>query len=190
MSRRPYECFKCRDSGFPNTMVYLAGKDDQGKTIQLEEDGTKHVHKGRTDVSTTVSDSRNAQESRSDNGQRTVIFTQENLDRIGSVYGQEDIEIEIEGRKPGQGQYASTHCGSVGSVGGNAYSDEDKGNVENKSPNDENYTNPGLEVKKDAALQESTDTPPTPSRKRTKRTSALSQQRCPSARPGAKEGAP
>jgi hypothetical protein len=36
---------KCRDSGFPNTMVYLAGKDDHGRTIQLEEDGTKHIHK-------------------------------------------------------------------------------------------------------------------------------------------------
>ena len=37
-----------RDNGYANTMVYLAGKDDQGRTIQLEEDGTKHVHKGRT----------------------------------------------------------------------------------------------------------------------------------------------
>jgi seryl-tRNA synthetase len=45
MSRKPYECFRCRDNGFPNTQVYLAGKDEQGKTIQLEEDGTKHVHK-------------------------------------------------------------------------------------------------------------------------------------------------
>jgi len=26
-------------------MIYLAGKDEQGKTIQLEEDGTKHIHK-------------------------------------------------------------------------------------------------------------------------------------------------
>ena len=25
-------------------MVYLAGKDEQGKTIQLEADGTRHVH--------------------------------------------------------------------------------------------------------------------------------------------------
>ena len=28
-------------------MVYLAGKDEQGRTIQLEEDGTKHIHKGK-----------------------------------------------------------------------------------------------------------------------------------------------
>ena len=26
-------------------MVYLAGKDEQGKTIQLEEDGMTHQHK-------------------------------------------------------------------------------------------------------------------------------------------------
>ena len=56
MSRKPYECFKCRDSGYPNTMVYLAGKDDTGRTIQLEEDGTKHIHKQakREEESTTV----------------------------------------------------------------------------------------------------------------------------------------
>ena len=44
-SRKPYECFKCRDHGFPNTMVYLAGKDEQGKTIYIKEDGTAHRHK-------------------------------------------------------------------------------------------------------------------------------------------------
>ena len=26
-------------------MVYLAGKDDQGKTVYIEEDGSPHVHK-------------------------------------------------------------------------------------------------------------------------------------------------
>ncbi len=26
-------------------MVYLAGKDDQGKTVYIEEDGTGHQHK-------------------------------------------------------------------------------------------------------------------------------------------------
>lgn len=55
MSRRPYECFKCRDSGFPNTMVYLAGKDDQGRTIQLEEDGTHHTHKSKGQDSSSSS---------------------------------------------------------------------------------------------------------------------------------------
>ena len=50
MSRKPYECFKCRDNGFPNTLVFLAGKDDQGRTIQLEEDGAKHIHKTKEQV--------------------------------------------------------------------------------------------------------------------------------------------
>jgi hypothetical protein len=45
MSRKRYECFRCRDSGFPITMVYLTGKDEEGKTIQLEENGSKHTHK-------------------------------------------------------------------------------------------------------------------------------------------------
>lgn len=45
MSRKPYECFRCRDNGYPDTMVYLAGKDGQGKTVYVEEDGTPHQHK-------------------------------------------------------------------------------------------------------------------------------------------------
>jgi hypothetical protein len=45
MSRKPYECFKCRDNGYANTMVYLAGKDESGKTVYVEEDGTPHLHK-------------------------------------------------------------------------------------------------------------------------------------------------
>jgi hypothetical protein len=44
-SKQPYPCFKFRDNGFPNIMVFLAGKDDSGKTIYVEEDGTGHVHK-------------------------------------------------------------------------------------------------------------------------------------------------
>jgi len=38
----------CKNNGFPGTQVYLAGKDDQGRAIRLEEDGvTTHVHKTR-----------------------------------------------------------------------------------------------------------------------------------------------
>lgn len=44
-SKEKYECFRCLDNGFPNTMVYLAGKDKQGKTIYVEMDGTGHTHK-------------------------------------------------------------------------------------------------------------------------------------------------
>jgi hypothetical protein len=46
-SRRTYECFQCRDKGFPNVQVFLDGKDDQGKTKYLESDGqTRHIHQG------------------------------------------------------------------------------------------------------------------------------------------------
>ena len=45
MSRKPYECFRCRDNGFSNTQVYLAGKNEQGKTVYVEEDGAPHQHK-------------------------------------------------------------------------------------------------------------------------------------------------
>jgi len=55
MSRKQFECYYCRDHGHPNTMVYLAGKDEQGKTIQLEGDGTRHVHKVKSQISATSS---------------------------------------------------------------------------------------------------------------------------------------
>ena len=44
-SKQKYECFTCRDNGFPNVLVYLAGKDSHGKAIRVEEDGSTHVHK-------------------------------------------------------------------------------------------------------------------------------------------------
>lgn len=45
-SKNTYECFVCKSNGFPNVQVYLAGKDESGKAIRLEEDGvTPHTHK-------------------------------------------------------------------------------------------------------------------------------------------------
>ena len=45
-SKQTYECFVCKNNGFPGTLVYLAGKDAQGRAIRLEDDGTTpHVHK-------------------------------------------------------------------------------------------------------------------------------------------------
>ena len=52
-SRKSYECFKCRDFGFPNTMVYLAGKNESGKTVYIEEDGTGHLHKTKQQLPQT-----------------------------------------------------------------------------------------------------------------------------------------
>ena len=43
MSRKSFECFSCSDNGCPHTIVYLAGKDDQGKTIRLEDNWTRHT---------------------------------------------------------------------------------------------------------------------------------------------------
>ena len=45
-SKSTYECFVCKNNGFTGVQVYLAGKDDQGRSIRLESDGvTPHVHK-------------------------------------------------------------------------------------------------------------------------------------------------
>ena len=44
-SKQPYECFVCKNNGFPAVMVYLAGKDEQGHAIRIEADGSQHIHK-------------------------------------------------------------------------------------------------------------------------------------------------
>ena len=47
-SKNTWECFVCKANGFPGTLVYLAGKDAQGRAIRLEDDGTTpHVHKSK-----------------------------------------------------------------------------------------------------------------------------------------------
>ena len=43
MSRKSFDRFSCRDNGCPHTIVYLARNDDQGKTIQLEDNGTMYT---------------------------------------------------------------------------------------------------------------------------------------------------
>jgi hypothetical protein len=46
-SEKTFQCFTCRDRGFPEVLIRLAGKDEKGKTVQVELDGeTLHVHKG------------------------------------------------------------------------------------------------------------------------------------------------
>jgi hypothetical protein len=46
-SKQPWECFVCKSNGFAGTMVYLAGKDEQGRAIRLEADGSPHIHKSK-----------------------------------------------------------------------------------------------------------------------------------------------
>lgn len=43
-SKQTYPCFACRKAGH-EVPVYLDGKDEQGRTKYLNEDGTKHAHK-------------------------------------------------------------------------------------------------------------------------------------------------
>lgn len=44
-SRNTYECYVCKKNGFPETRVYLDGKDANGKTIYKNEDFSPHQHK-------------------------------------------------------------------------------------------------------------------------------------------------
>ena len=45
-SRKSYPCFACQKSGYDDVMILLDGKDEQGHTKYLNEDGTKHTHLG------------------------------------------------------------------------------------------------------------------------------------------------
>ena len=45
-SRKSYPCFACQKSGYEDIIVILDGKDNQGRTKYLNEDGTKHTHLG------------------------------------------------------------------------------------------------------------------------------------------------
>jgi hypothetical protein len=45
-SQRTYECFACKRLGFSGVLVYLDGKDDEGRTKYLNKDMTSHIHQG------------------------------------------------------------------------------------------------------------------------------------------------
>jgi hypothetical protein len=44
-SKQTYPCFQCRKAGH-EVMVFLDGKDEQGRTKYLNEDGARHTHVG------------------------------------------------------------------------------------------------------------------------------------------------
>jgi hypothetical protein len=44
-SKQLYPCFACRKAGH-EVQVFLDGKDEQGRTKYLNEDGTTHTHLG------------------------------------------------------------------------------------------------------------------------------------------------
>jgi hypothetical protein len=48
-----YPCFACRKAGF-EVQVFLDGKDEQGKTKYLNEDGTRHYHQGSSSTANEV----------------------------------------------------------------------------------------------------------------------------------------
>lgn len=51
-SRKTYPCFACEKAGHDNVQVYLDGKDDQGRTKYLNEDGTRHTHQDSSATTT------------------------------------------------------------------------------------------------------------------------------------------
>lgn len=43
--KKLYPCFVCKNNGFPNEMVILAGRDDAGNSIRKNPDESEHIHK-------------------------------------------------------------------------------------------------------------------------------------------------
>jgi hypothetical protein len=78
-SKQLYPCFACRKAGY-EIPVYLDGKDEQGRTKYLNEDGTKHVHKTRATASDSRSD-RSSDEAE-DSVKNLLVTINEKLDRL------------------------------------------------------------------------------------------------------------
>lgn len=51
-SRKTYPCFACQKTGHDDVWVFLDGKDEQGRTKYLNEDGTIHTHLGSSQLQT------------------------------------------------------------------------------------------------------------------------------------------
>lgn len=45
--KRLYECFSCKNNGFPGEMVQLAGKTEQGAPIRKNPDDSPHTHRSK-----------------------------------------------------------------------------------------------------------------------------------------------
>lgn len=43
--KKLFPCFVCKNNGFPDEMVILAGRDDEGNSIRKNPDESPHTHK-------------------------------------------------------------------------------------------------------------------------------------------------
>jgi hypothetical protein len=97
---KPYECFRCRDNGFPKIMVNLAGKDDQGKTIYIEDDRTGRRHKTKDSQQSATSSSQTEQNLGRLPSEKIIIAMLEGinkkLDRFsGLLESHQQIDVEL-----------------------------------------------------------------------------------------------
>jgi hypothetical protein len=87
-SEKTFQCFTCRDRGFPEVLIRLAGKDEKGKTIQVEVDGeTLHTHKGSGKPAgqktiSTVQTTTAATDARINDIQASLDYMNRKMDRI------------------------------------------------------------------------------------------------------------
>lgn len=79
-SKQTYPCFACRKAGY-EIPVYLDGKDSEGRTKYLNEDGTKHVHKTKESNSRVFGNSQQT-EQQEDPVLKLLLSINEKLDRL------------------------------------------------------------------------------------------------------------
>lgn len=78
-SKQTYPCFACRKAGH-EIPVYLDGKDSEGRTKYLNEDGSKHVHK--TKATFAGNDAQKSSNSESKDYGALLAAINEKLDRL------------------------------------------------------------------------------------------------------------
>ena len=79
-SKSTYPCFACRKAGY-EIPVFLDGKDAEGRTNYLNEDGTKHIHKTKAEAGFNQNHAQESSLDSKDYG-ALLVSMNEKLDRL------------------------------------------------------------------------------------------------------------
>lgn len=109
--RRLFECYTCKNNGFPNEMVQLAGKDERGAPIRKQPDGSPHTHKTKLARRSYDSTTRVPMtEYKSQPTQPLVDSSSKTTDERIAQYHKENVEGYAEYRKVMKEQVEATYA--------------------------------------------------------------------------------
>jgi hypothetical protein len=93
-SRRTYPCFACQKTG-NEVFVYLDGKDEQGRTKYLNEDGTRHIHVGSSQqLLQQQQQQTQPQTQQGQAGSTTIVIQATQFDRMTAILNALTIKID------------------------------------------------------------------------------------------------